>query len=209
MTSQSSSTRRRLSREESREETRRRLVGSATELFAQFGVSDTSLHTVAEHAGYSRGAFHSNFADKAELAEAVALSALARIGPMLDGLLASPAPSPERLRDYIRSYLDFCAKHPVQTGALIAVVGYQSRVDPARFDSRVEKSLHGIVGLFEEGQHRDEMRSFDPWLMAYMLRAALDAAAARLDSGTLPPTVDETVDEIVTIFDLATRKETS
>lgn len=198
----------RLSREESREQTRGRLVDSATELFAQFGVSNTSLHTVAEHAGYSRGAFHSNFGDKAELAEAVALSATSKIGPAIEALLVSSVSSGERLEDYIRSYLRFCADEPLKTSALIAVIGFQSRFDTVRFDSRVEESLRGIIGLFEDGQHRDEMRPFDPWLMAYMLRTTLDAAAARLAARTLPTSVDETIGEIVTIFELATRNGT-
>lgn len=209
MTSQTQGARTRLSRDESREETRRRLVDSATELFARFGVSDTSLHTVAEHAGYSRGAFHSNFDDKAELAEAVALSATSTIGPTLDALLSGPSPSSERLRDYIRGYLSFCAEHPVQTGALIAVVGFQSRFDTARFTSRMEESFRGLIGLFEDGQNRDEMRPFDPWFMAYVLRTTLDASAARIDAGTLPTSAEETINEVVDIFDLATRRETN
>ncbi|WP_052135830.1 TetR/AcrR family transcriptional regulator [Arthrobacter sp. PAMC 25486] len=198
----------RLSRDESREQTRRRLVDAATELFTQFGVSDTSLNTVAEHAGYSRGAFHSNFGDKAELAEAVALSATSMIGPTIDALLVSPIASGARLEDYIRSYLRFCADEPLKTSALIAVVGFQSRFDTVRFESRMKESLRGIIGLFKDGQQRDEMRPFDPWLMAYMLRTTLDAAAARLAARALPTSVDETIGEIVTIFELATRKET-
>lgn len=200
-------TRARLSRDESREETRRRLVDSATELFARFGVPDTSLHMVAEHAGYSRGAFHSNFADKAELAEAVAASVTAQIGPAIDALLTSSVASGERLKGYIRNYLRFCADQPLLTGALIAVVGHQSRFDAARFDLRVEESLRGIISLFEEGQRRQEMRPFDPWFMAYMLRTTLDATAGRLAAGTLPTTVDEAITELVAVFDRSTRTE--
>lgn len=57
----------RLSREQSRQQTRERLLTSAAELFAECGVNGTSVEQIAERAGYSRGAFYSNFADKHEI----------------------------------------------------------------------------------------------------------------------------------------------
>ena len=54
----------RLSREESRAQTRERLLAAATELFAERGVNGASVEQIAERAGYSRGAFYGNFADK-------------------------------------------------------------------------------------------------------------------------------------------------
>ncbi|MER7130409.1 TetR/AcrR family transcriptional regulator [Streptosporangium saharense] len=57
----------RLSREQSREETRRRLLASASELFAERGVNGASIEQIAERAGYSRGAFYGNFDGKHEL----------------------------------------------------------------------------------------------------------------------------------------------
>lgn len=59
---------RRLSRDESRRRTREQLLRAAGELFAQQGVNGTSIEQIAEHAGYSRGAFYSNFGGKHELA---------------------------------------------------------------------------------------------------------------------------------------------
>ncbi|KAA2265716.1 TetR/AcrR family transcriptional regulator [Solihabitans fulvus] len=58
---------RRLSRAESREQTRERLLTAAAELFAEQGVSGASVEQIAERAGYSRGAFYGNFDDKHEL----------------------------------------------------------------------------------------------------------------------------------------------
>lgn len=57
-------TRRRLARQEQRERTLKRLLDSAEELFAQKGIAETSIEQIAENAGYSRGAFYSNFDDK-------------------------------------------------------------------------------------------------------------------------------------------------
>jgi AcrR family transcriptional regulator len=59
--------RNRRSRAEQRAETRERLLESATALFAGQGITGTSVEEIAEAAGYTRGAFYSNFRDKDEL----------------------------------------------------------------------------------------------------------------------------------------------
>jgi AcrR family transcriptional regulator len=57
----------RLTRAEQKTRTREDLRASAAELFAQRGVNGASVEQIAENAGYSRGAFYSNFKNKNEL----------------------------------------------------------------------------------------------------------------------------------------------
>jgi AcrR family transcriptional regulator len=54
----------RLTRQESRLETRTRLLESAAQLFASGGYEGASVDLIAESAGYSKGAFYSNFESK-------------------------------------------------------------------------------------------------------------------------------------------------
>jgi AcrR family transcriptional regulator len=56
--------RRRLTREESRARTRERLLESAAAVFAERGFHGAAVEEIAERAGYTRGAFYSNFSDK-------------------------------------------------------------------------------------------------------------------------------------------------
>ncbi|WP_263359074.1 TetR/AcrR family transcriptional regulator [Acidicapsa ligni] len=56
--------RQRLTRQESRLETRNRLLESAAQLFARDGYEGASVDLIAESAGYSKGAFYSNFETK-------------------------------------------------------------------------------------------------------------------------------------------------
>jgi len=51
----------------SRENTRGRLLDAALEVFAEVGLDAASVETVCERAGFTRGAFYSNFASKGEL----------------------------------------------------------------------------------------------------------------------------------------------
>lgn len=57
----------RLSREESRLQTRAHLLAAAKRLFVERGFGATSLRDIAAEAGYTQGAFYSNFASKEEL----------------------------------------------------------------------------------------------------------------------------------------------
>lgn len=59
--------RKRSSREDSRDRTTQRLLAAARKLIANRGLSDTSLEDIAEEAGYTRGAFYSNFSSKGDL----------------------------------------------------------------------------------------------------------------------------------------------
>ncbi|WP_411754122.1 TetR/AcrR family transcriptional regulator [Serratia sp. (in: enterobacteria)] len=57
----------RLNREESQQATREKLLTTATELIVSHGVHANSINTIAEEAGFSKGAFFSNFSSKNEL----------------------------------------------------------------------------------------------------------------------------------------------
>jgi AcrR family transcriptional regulator len=59
--------RKRLTREDSREETRKHLLDAAQRLIAKKGLSTASVEEIAEAAGYTRGAFYSNFSSKDDL----------------------------------------------------------------------------------------------------------------------------------------------
>ncbi|MGT2477273.1 TetR/AcrR family transcriptional regulator [Paraburkholderia terrae] len=57
----------RLTRAQRKEQTRQHLLEAAREMFVQKGLAATSVEDIAEAAGYTRGAFYSNFGDKREL----------------------------------------------------------------------------------------------------------------------------------------------
>jgi len=50
-----------------RENTRTRLMDAAAEMFAEVGIDAASVEAICERAGFTRGAFYSNFASKEEL----------------------------------------------------------------------------------------------------------------------------------------------
>lgn len=60
-------TRKRLTREDSRDQTTQRLIDAAQRLIAKKGLSAASVENITAAAGYSRGAFYSNFKSKDDL----------------------------------------------------------------------------------------------------------------------------------------------
>ena len=58
----------RMSRQESRDLTRLRLREAARAEFSRYGVAGASIDRITEEAGYSRGAFYSNYGSKLDLA---------------------------------------------------------------------------------------------------------------------------------------------
>jgi AcrR family transcriptional regulator len=59
--------RKRLTREQSKDQTRLRLLDAAQTIFMKKGFVAASVEDIAEAAGYTRGAFYSNFRSKPEL----------------------------------------------------------------------------------------------------------------------------------------------
>lgn len=57
----------RMTREQSRLQTRRRLLESARHQIATIGIASSTIRSISEAAGFSLGAFYSNFASKDEM----------------------------------------------------------------------------------------------------------------------------------------------
>jgi len=86
--------RKRLTRGESKELTRLRLIEAAERLFIRKGFDDASVEEISETAGYSRGAFYSNFDSK----EQVFLAVIDRRRPeALDEILQRVSEPVERI----------------------------------------------------------------------------------------------------------------
>jgi AcrR family transcriptional regulator len=84
----STDTRRRRTRAEQQAETRARLLEAGAEAFAAHGFDGASIDHITELAGYTRGAFYSNFSDKAELLLELSSARMEEFAAALPGILA-------------------------------------------------------------------------------------------------------------------------
>jgi AcrR family transcriptional regulator len=88
-----------------RDETRQRLFAAATGVFAEHGVGAATVEQIAAAAGFTRGAFYSNFAGKEELAVAMLEDHLAHSQAHNRALLARH-PDPAGFVDAMRADTD-------------------------------------------------------------------------------------------------------
>lgn len=87
----------RLTREESREQTRAALLEAGAKVFVKRGYYGASLEEIAEEAGFSRGAVYSNFEDKQALFGALMQESLREKADQAIGVLSgSEAASPDQ-----------------------------------------------------------------------------------------------------------------
>ena len=96
---------RRLTRRESQEATRERLIQAAERSFVRHGFDASSVEAIAEDAGYSRGAFYSNFRSKDELFVEVLKSKRNEIDGSLKEIVATEPDPARRLRAVLDWYV--------------------------------------------------------------------------------------------------------
>ncbi|HET6771715.1 MAG TPA: TetR family transcriptional regulator [Acidimicrobiales bacterium] len=160
-----------------RDETRRRLFRAAAEVFAHHGVGAATVEQIAAAAGFTRGAFYSNFAGKQELAVA-----------MLDDHLA-------RSQAHNRALL---ARHPDPAGFVQALrddVGRED--DPLHTTPLLQVELMLYVARTPElrpvlGAHLRAMRSLVGEIAATTVRASgVDLPVGPAELGTILVAVED------------------
>lgn len=139
----SSTPRRRLDRDERREE----ILDAALRLFAHRDVDSVAMHELAQESGASPGLIYHYFGDKRGLASA----ALGRAADELVGRMRTDPDDPVAVQLLVglEVYLDYLREHPVSWSALLTaggatdpeLVGIARRVD----DHAVGLSLRALV----------------------------------------------------------------
>lgn len=99
-----STQRTRLSREESRAQTRTRLIDTARQLFVTNGYGGTSIRDIADRAGYSQGAFYSNFASKEEVLLELLRAHMEAEAVQLSRVMDSDGRTPEQVFEELESW---------------------------------------------------------------------------------------------------------
>lgn len=139
----------RLSRAEQRERTRERLLDAAAEVFVEHGVDGAAIDDIAARAGYSRGAFYSNFADKTELLIALCDRRLATYqADELPRLLA--VPDDQRLATAARWLA--AEQPPLEVLLVVELARQRTRSDdpdPA-LTAAIERVLETLGGLLSD-----------------------------------------------------------
>ena len=101
-----------MTREESRQQTRRRLLDAAARVFAKRGYRGASVEEISSEAGYTIGALYSNFSGKEEVLLALLEQRVAQIAErILTAALQVDTPT-DKLRAGAREWMEFLDDEP-------------------------------------------------------------------------------------------------
>jgi AcrR family transcriptional regulator len=117
----------RLTRAEQKEATRSRLLESAATVFARAGMQQASIEQVAEHAGFTKGAFYANFKSKEELFLAMLDDRFAKHLEEIDRVLESDEEPEVQARAGAANFVEFISSDPEWERLFFEFSAYASR----------------------------------------------------------------------------------
>jgi AcrR family transcriptional regulator len=182
---------------------RAQIVAAAIETIAEIGYARASFAQIAKRAELSStGLISYHFAGKDDLIEQVVADVYSRITQFMAQRMHDQSSAARALSTYIQANAEFVGAHRAQMKALLDIFLHggvrQDETTPSPVESPIEAILH-------TGQERGEFREFDVRIMAAVIQRAVDglpfllATYPDLDLGAY-------AHEVVTLFDLATRK---
>lgn len=133
----------RRTRAEQQAETRARLLEAAAEAFAAHGFEGASIDRITELAGYTRGAFYSNYSDKAELLLELSDARMASFAAILPDVLA--AGQADQVREVARWLVD--QPPPIET--LLLVELGRLRHDHPEVAAVLDRLVSGSLGFVD------------------------------------------------------------
>jgi len=190
---------------------RDQLVECAIDAIVEVGYSRASVAEVARRAGVSKGVITYHFPAKDDLIQAVIADVLAEMGQYLEPRLhaANPVQYPERfIAPYLTTWTGYIQTHSRDVLAMVRIYNAfrdeSGRPNPA-FDVRANE-ITIVAEILRQGQETGCLGSFDPRIMAAVMKAALDdllvqyAANPELD-------LEAYGAELVALFQGATRPD--
>jgi AcrR family transcriptional regulator len=146
-----SATAKRLGRQERREQTRAELLAAARRAFLHDGFHAASLDAIAEDAGYTKGAFYSNFASKDDLLVAVLEGHFSARVEAYEQLLFSTETIEDAYRAVARYWHDANQREPEWSRLVVELLAYASRNDQLRETVRAvrERALDQIGAFID------------------------------------------------------------
>lgn len=183
---------------------RAQILAATVAVIADQGYGRTSFARIAEQAGLSSTRFISyHFAGKDELITAVVQHVVSAVGTHVGHRVQAETTATGRLRAYIESVVEFTDSHRAEMRALLLIVLAGALPTGTDADQAVPGHLEAIL---RHGQADGEFRDFDPAVMAMSIQRAVEGLPFALDSDP-DLDCDHVSRELITLFDLATRRD--
>ncbi|MFC0628162.1 TetR/AcrR family transcriptional regulator [Kribbella deserti] len=175
-----------------RSTTRARLLAGAQEVFAERGFHGASVEDICERAGFTRGAFYSNFGSKDELALALFQSTTDRLLEQIAALVPALADRPESLLEAVLGVLEEAGPDQRQWHLISTEFTLHALRDPAAAKAWIEQRAafrQSLTELVENLVESNELKmSVRPDQFVRLVIAVHEGARAQslLEPGDVP-----------------------
>lgn len=161
---------------------RDQLVDCAISELCERGFAGTTIGSVAQRAGVSKGVVTYHFPSKNDLLMAVVASLYERGGHQIAERVETAGNSLDALLAYIDANLEFVAAHVKHVRAVIEIAGSLRRPtgELALGTAEADPVAAHLRQLIETGLARGQFNAVNADVLAIVIRSAIDAAAARL-----------------------------
>ncbi|GIH91124.1 TetR/AcrR family transcriptional regulator [Planobispora siamensis] len=187
---------------------RAQIVACAIEVIAEVGYAQTSLALIAKRAGISKGVISYHFKGKDELIQQVVDEAFTSGDVFVRSRIEGQTTAAAMLRAYIEASVEFYRTHRAHMIALLDIwSAFRHEDGRPRLDTTAnEPEMAAVEEILRFGQLAGEFREFSTRVMAVTLKQAVDGVLTQM--AAYPDLdFDAYTRELVTTFDLATRKE--
>ncbi len=190
---------------------RDQLVECAIDAIVEVGYPRASVAEVARRAEVSKGVVTYHFPAKDDLIQAVIADVIAEMGQYLEPRLraANPAHYPERfIASYLNAWTGYIRTHGREVLALVRIYNAfrdESGHPSPGFDVRASE-VTAVAEILRLGQETGRLGSFDPRVMAAVMKAALDDLLTQY-AGNPGLDLEAYGAELVATFERATRPD--
>jgi AcrR family transcriptional regulator len=145
--------------------TRRRLLESAEQVFAELGYHEASIVKITEAAGVAQGTFYLYFSSKKEIFDELVRDLNVRVRRAMADGAAKGATRVEAEVLGFQAFFRFTAEHT----ALYRIIRQAEFVSPEMLRYHYDKIAEGYVEALSGAMERGEAERVDPEVLAYAL----------------------------------------
>ena len=196
---------------------REQIVAGAIETIATTGYTQASLAKIAEHVGIAKSVVLYHFTSKTDIIEAVVAEVFGQAAAIIVPAVAAESTARDKLAAYIRANVRFIQNSRLAAVAMLEIITSFRTDDGLRLDQAAAQSAQSSppsgeltmldpLALITEGINRGEFRTMSAVFTKNALRAALDGAVWEVARDPAYDVIGYG-EELVTMFDLATRAQ--
>ncbi len=177
--------------------TRRRLLESAENVFAELGYHDASIVKITEAAGVGQGTFYLYFSSKREIFDELVLDLNHRVRQTMKEASSRGETRAEAEVLGFAAFFRFTAEHP----ALYRIIRQAEFVSPEMLHRHYDRLTEGYMAGLREAMERGEIAEADPEVLSWALMGIGELIGMRwilwADESELPPGVFEQLATII------------